>query len=401
MAKNEADDESPTVRMKVGFKGAEARGEAGKEKKRRSSLEARRLTSRGRFIVTEMLKLREVTVEQVSMLLRMKYAKKAPLTKQAAWFVLERLRSLGLLEVQDSYVRLERHLVYQLTKRGHEQAAMAVGVDEYQRFSEQAVPPYLLAHQLMVNELYLRVLSERARSWVETMNNAARFLWVPANEKSAFRWRKPSWTNKKIFRKVIPDVTVETDKVRFLIEVERSTKTLSGVGEKLTNYHELFSKTAIAEGGATAYKAKYKDELRPVVMFVFQSEQRAMNVQKEHERRRRTDPTYAIAEALFGSLEQAVAKLRQELLDAPPPVPKLMADEAFLEELRTYVRAIHNCQQYSSVDWPKNWRTVLARVLSADEAERKIAKYEARLKRALARNAIDERQLPKWQKLPG
>jgi hypothetical protein len=116
---------------------------------------------------------------------------------------------------------------------------------------------------------------------------------------------------------------IETDTRRFLVEIERSTKTLRAVERKIENYVHLFSPLKSA-ADRPAYAQKYGDDKTACVIFVFQSEERAKNARKFFERRA-GQQNFRVPEWRCGTVASIAGYLRQELLSATAPTP-LVAD---------------------------------------------------------------------------
>src|SRR5262249_41057750 len=127
---------------------------------------------------------------------------------------------------------------------------------------------------MMGTRLYLGIVGFRAETWLDVRDRAATFQWKSSAEGTAIRWRELDRNRMECSRRVAPDIVIENDAHRYLIEIERSTKTLKMVDLKIENYMRVFSPLRTLNK-ATPYEQRYPDAREPILILVFESEERA------------------------------------------------------------------------------------------------------------------------------
>ncbi|MCC6805823.1 MAG: replication-relaxation family protein [Deltaproteobacteria bacterium] len=181
-------------------------------------------------------------------------------------------------------------------------------------------------HLLMGVDLYLAVVCSPGGDWMAARRRAQMFEWFSSNEGTRLEYeRMREFHASKAKRSMVtPDVTIETDTRRYLVEIERSTKSLKVVFTKIDQYADLFSPLKTA-AGKPAYKLKYADDKEPVVVFVFQSEERA-EAARNYYTKRRVDQAFRLASFKCGSVATVAEMLRTDIfgerssavISAPP-----------------------------------------------------------------------------------
>ena len=330
--------------------------EGNEKRKRRSPNQAVRLSARGAFVLRELFKVRRMTTRQVARLCVV------PEESQAAMDLCRRLRALGFITMEDLFHERSR-IVVTLTDNGRRFAIDRLGRGHRSPLRDDGKDEFAL-HSIRGAELYVRVVSSGAKDWLAVRANADRFEWYSSNESVDIAWKEPGEFRNGVWRKVIPDALIETTDARFMLEVERSTKTLNGVMAKIENYSQMFSPVR-AVNGVSPYYAKHADKRAPILVVLLDSAERAKNVKELLEARKQRQRYYVPA-TFIGDMEDTVAFLcRQMGLNAPPrrhdPQAQLMA------EVRRYVDHIINRTGLSSLLWPANWKTVMRGVYPAAE----------------------------------
>ncbi|MCC6812143.1 MAG: replication-relaxation family protein [Deltaproteobacteria bacterium] len=283
-----------------------------KKKKGKARRRGSRLPERGRFLVQELYKLRRLTAEQVGELLRCPGGSWAPIR------LARRIERLGFFGRQTTYVRARAIDLFRLTDMGRQQAASALGRD-YAPSIHDDLDAEFIDHLMMGTELYLRIVTEGCGDWIDVRNRASMFAWFSSNEHTQFSWEEYGAERQRVSRKVIPDITIETETARYLVEIERSTKTQRGVERKVEKYTKLFSPLRALGGGVSPYVEKYPDARKPVLVLVFESEDRAAEVARRIEKRS-TQRFFNIPAWRCGTLASIAPWLRQELCGATPAV---------------------------------------------------------------------------------
>jgi hypothetical protein len=175
-----------------------------------------------------------------------------------------------------------------------------------------------------------------------------------------------------------------------LIEIERSTKSLKAVMAKIEQYVKLFSPWGEIRD-QSAYRDKYPDKLAPVVVFAFDSQERADNVAALVQKRRVAQNFY-IPELVTGTHEEAATFIRGHLkIRAVPRSPNDVLTEhlgPFVGEVRQFAEHIMFTGYVSSRYWPPNWREVMRRLYT----EQHWAKLEAELRERQARSLRAQEQ---------
>jgi hypothetical protein len=223
--------------------------------------------------------------------------------------MVRRLVALRFVRRESVTVGLRQRSVYMLTEEGYRQACASSG--RHPNLYRDHVAVEFLAHLLMTTDFYLELLTKSARDWSEVRRRSAAFEWFASNERTRFQWDAPGREHQ---RRVDPDATIETETHRFLIEIERSTKSLPVVKGKFETYNRLFSRVA-SRSTISGYRQKFGDDKQPVVVFVFASAERAKNAQAVADRMRATDgPGWQIPDLRIGTVESAARGLRDLVL---------------------------------------------------------------------------------------
>jgi hypothetical protein len=360
----------------------ERRSETEPKRQRRSPEQAVRLSARAAFIICELYKVRHMTLGQVARLIVVKDKGEAALS------ACRRMRSLGHVEMSDPFLD-RRKLVVSLTEKGRRFAIERLGRRERAAASHDPTSDFVM-HSLRGAELYTRLVTDGAADWLAAMANADKFSWYASNEGVDFSWRPARELpgQKAPNRKLIPDAVIETESLRLLVEVERSTKTLRGVMAKVESYNDIFSPLKSADDRA-AYHAKYRDELEPIVVFLFDSNERAENVAKLVEERKRGQNFRVPALRTFG-LEGAVAFLRERIGLGGAPAAKPVSPKYDREMMRFFLDLYKN-PRISPLSWPPNWRTVTPCVFTPQMWEILGPKLNAQLSEATRRAREGER----------
>lgn len=295
--------------------------------------DAKRVSERGAFVISELFKLRRMTREQLERLL----GDVSPVGRK--FFVL-RLQRLGLVEEEDAVVavstgkgvvRAGKEMLVKLTELGRRRAADALGREHSLSYRDTVA---FYSHLLLGVDLYLAIVTTDARSWLDVRERASAFEWFASDDGTQFEWHAPAELvgARQPGRKLVPDITIETDTRRFLVEIERSTKTLRAVERKIENYVHLFSPLKSA-ADRPAYSQKYGDDKRAAVVFVFQSEERAKNARKFFERRA-GQQNFRVPEWRCGTVDTIADYLRAELLGAMPSSTTISAQALSADTLK-------------------------------------------------------------------
>ncbi len=254
------------------------------------------------------------------------------------------MKALGFIKSED-FFRDGSTVVMSLTEAGRRYAIERLGRLGRQATRDDAKGEFLL-HTVRTADLYLDVITAEAADWLAVRRQADLFEWFSSNEGVEFIWDALEGNMKRTERHLIPDAVIETSKLRLLVEVERSTKSLKAVMAKIEQYQQLFSPFGIVRD-QSAYRDRYSDELAPVVIFAFDSQERADNVAKLVEKRKDT-PSFHIPKLMTGTHKE-VAKFIRGYLQIAEPKPHPEIGPVALDELRTFVeqflfsraRAVH------------------------------------------------------------
>jgi len=285
------------------------------EKKTEAPVTARPLAERSVFVLQQLLKLRRMTGPQFAMLCRLRGG---PKNSKIPVYRLCKKHLIGI-----DYLPIGRRSepLLKLTETGHRQAATSMGRAHDENYRDYVQVDFL-AHLLMGNELYLRIIAHGAKDWTAVRHNSDCFDWFASNDGTSFSWEAPAeFKSERRERRLVPDITIETASARYLVEIERSTKTQLVVQQKVENYSHLFSPLRSAQD-KTGYASKYPDKKKPIVVFVFGDEQRALNARAHFERRAKASTTFYIPAWRCGTVESIGDELRRELFGRPaPPLP--------------------------------------------------------------------------------
>lgn len=286
----------------------------------------RQLTDRGAFVLQELFKLRRLTYEQLGRLCKINSAQ----LSNAAGMLALRLERLGFIQRKQLFVRCQPVVVTKLTEKGYMQAAHALGRAQSAHFADHLEEEFLL-HLMIGTELYLKLVADDTHDWIAVKQRAAQFKWLPSNEETSFIWQEPGGQGEPQLRRLIPDVTVESSNRRYLIELERPTKSLKVVERKIDHYNQLFSPFH-SLSGTSGYQQKYADALEPVVVFVFESQERAAHARALFERKS-SQADFKIDRWYCGNLEQVAAYLKEELMgvSVERPMEKAILTEALVD----------------------------------------------------------------------
>jgi hypothetical protein len=366
------DREEERVEVRISEAGVQ---EEKRKRKRRSPNEAVRLSPRGAFVLRELFKVRRMTMTQVARLCVVSEQSQAPVD------LCRRLRALGFITIEDLFADRSK-VVISLTEAGRHFAIDRLGRSHRSSIRDDGKDEFTL-HSIRGAELYVRLVSGSGTDWVGIQGNADRFEWYSSNESVDFTWRDIDGSYRSTIRKVIPDAVLETAERRFMIEVERSTKTLNAVMAKIENYCHVFSVACTMD--KPAYSAKYSDRLAPALVVLLDSDARAANV-KELLELRKQKPGYCIPSVFVGGMDDTVAYLRKHV-GLSAPFKKADPHAMFHAEVRMYVEHIMNRSGLSSLSWPSNWRTVLRTVYPAAEWIALEPKLQSRIAKAEAREA--------------
>jgi len=273
----------------------------------RSKLEAVRLSERGSFVLHELLKTRRLSKAQVEKLCCVENK------PNAARFLLMRLQSLGLIRRESVIVKCKAISIYGLTEKGHRHVCSSSGRYHSQSYHREAQIDFL-QHLLSVTDFYLNLVAKGAKDWVEVKQRAEKFEWFSSNEGTRIYRLAPTEDDRRERKFADPDVTIETETHRYLIEIERSTKTHAAVRPKYHIYNAVFSPLANVSG-IPSYNEKYSDGKIPVVVFAFQSEERAANAKDliDHQRANESENWY-VKDLRIGSIEEMADRLRAEII---------------------------------------------------------------------------------------
>ena len=334
-----------------------------KQKKRRSQNEAGKLSARHVFVLQELLKVRRMTKEQIARLCRID----GPVS-DASRSLRRRLESLEMVASENPFRDSTKFMV-KLTDHGHRYAC-ELFLDERMKTGwhyRDVISQESLLHLLKTTDLYVDIVARGASDWLEVREVASRFSWLAFNESIAFRWREPKMTVTRDVHDnpyLLPDAMMETEDQRFLIEIERPTKTLGVAFRKIDQYNRLFS-IARSATDRSPYRQKYDDDLQPVVVFVFDCQpddaRRADGFRREMARRQANEASrFFIPAWEVKSIDVATDYLRKQAgIHARPEHRKE-------DELRVFVSRVLN-SGISSLDWPENWRAVGEAIYSTDE----------------------------------
>lgn len=290
----------------------------------------RPISERSVFILQELLKLRRLTRDQFTTLCRL-----GP-TKSASKFPIWRLAQKGLVAHDYLPIGRKSQPLIKLTETGHRHAAISMGRDHESHYRDYVAVDFL-AHLLVINDLYLRIVAQGASDWAAVRQHASFFEWYASNDDTSFIWDAPAeFKGDRRQRRVVPDVTIETETTRYLVEVERSTKTQAAVARKVELYSHLFSPLRSAHD-KPGYARKYPDAKKPVVVFVFTDERRAQNARAHFERRAKAQDFY-IPAWKCGSVEGIGEELRRELVGRGVAAPVVSTGE-ILERYKTAIQS--------------------------------------------------------------
>lgn len=314
----------------------------------------RKLTSRDAFLFEELFKLRRLSYVHVQKLLCMSNR------REAVSMLLKRLEESQFIQRDHSYVHCQLIVTARLLTKGYANVSQALQRTQYFQ-GAQSLDDEFLAHLFLATDLYLKIVTHEAEDWVAVKSHAAKFKWLPSNENTAFTWEEIGESSaRKRLRRIIPDVVIENETHRYLVEIERSTKPLKVVERKFEHYNRLFSKLRTMSE-KSPYQQKYSDDLKPVVVFVFENEVRARNVQTLFESRARSNmffiPRYvcgevgAVAQILRGELLSSSEVPSSITLQAEKTVPELsLPMSTFEHDVLPYVDALKGLlQEYAAI----------------------------------------------------
>jgi len=356
----------------------------GKKRIRRSQSEARKLSARHVFVLQELLKVRRMTQEQLGRLCRLEGA------SDASRSLRRRLEALGRTSSEDTF-RDGGKMVMKLAEPGHRHAC-EMFLDERMKNSwhyRDQINPDMLLHLLKTTDLYVDIIARSANDWLEVRENASRFTWLAYNENIAFRWRDPQLALRRDAQSenpyLLPDAVMETGEKRFLVELERPTKTLGAAFRKIDQYSRLFS---IVSSDRSPYRQKYDDDLEPFLLFVFDCREndtrRADNFRREMERRQSGAASeFFIPAWRVESLESAVEFLRQQCV----VTDRQRSEQTTQNEIRQFIARVLN-SGISSLDWPENWRAVGQAVYPSGEWSTLQPRLEKRFADAVGRKRL-------------
>lgn len=294
------------------------------KKKRKRKRDGTRVTERDAFLVTALLRVRRLTIAQVAQLA---FAK-----EETGRWIVRRLVSMELAEEQ--FVdRLHSDKSILLTDEGYRFACRRVGAEPSNEYFRDRIGWEQRVHALANSQLYVDFVTNGASSWQEARMRSDAFSWRVSNADTAFRWVEPRDVNKRVGRQVIPDITLETETTRYLIEVERPTKSLARVlSEKIAPYSHLFSLGRVV-ADRSAYAQKYPDNKKPVVVFVCHSNARAKSVQECFEKVA-ARPGFYVSSWRVGESSGIGAELAREVFGERAVV------RASRDELQQWIRQI-------------------------------------------------------------
>lgn len=304
----------------------------------------RPMSERSVFILQELLKLRRLTRDHFTTLCRLGPAQRA---KLPIW----RLCQKGLVTIEHLPIGRRSQPLLKLTEGGHRKAAVSMGRDHDANYRDYVGVDFM-AHLLVISDFYLRIVAQGASDWAAVRQNASHFEWHASNDDTSFIWDAPAeFKGDRRQRRVVPDVTIETEATRYLVEVERPTKTQSVVARKVEGYSHLFSPLRSAQD-RSGYALKYPDAKKPVVVFVFTDERRALNARAHFERRAKAQDFY-IPSWKCGTVETVGDELRRELLGRGPsataaPVVSGEAIHRHKEAIKNYV--IETTKQFKAAE---------------------------------------------------
>jgi hypothetical protein len=339
------------------------------------------------FVLQELLKVRRMTKQQIARLCRIEGE-----ASDASRSMRRRLEALKMVAAENPFRDSTKFMV-KLTEAGHRYAC-ELFLDERMKSGwhyRDVINPDSLLHLLKTTDLYVDIVARRATDWLEVREAASRFTWLAFNESIAFRWKEPQLSVRRDMQSdspyLLPDAVMETSDKRFLIELERPTKTLGAAFRKIDQYNRLFS-IARSANDKSPYRQKYDDDLQPVVVFVFDCRpddvRRADNFRREMLRRQTNEASrFFIPAWEVKSLDAAADYLRGQC--AEPVRPRREQDTQ--SEMRRFVVKVLN-SGISSLDWPENWRTVGQTIYSPDEWSAIQPRLEKRFADAVGRKRI-------------
>jgi hypothetical protein len=311
--------------------------------------------------------------------------------KFAAVDMCRRLGALEFLKIDDLF-RDRSKLVLSLTDAGRRFAVDRLARGHRGGLRDEAGDEFVL-HTLRGADLYLDIVAKGAKDWPTVRANAERFDWYSQNENVDFVWRMPTSfaRTQSVERRVVPDAVLETESERLMIEVERSTKTLRPVMAKVENYCHVFSPLKNVKEGV-AYRHKYSDDRAPMVVFMFDTEERARNVAELVEKRKRQQG-FSIPNIFVGTLDETAIFIAKRIgLDGRRASVRVDPALQFAREVRAYVDHIVNRTGMSSSFWPANWKTVMKHVYGPEEWPRTEKQLDARIAASRARQAAEKNQ---------
>jgi hypothetical protein len=240
---------------------------------------AKFLTERSVFGLECLLFVRRLTDEQMQRLL---YAGKDTGTKKTAEAMRQvRRRWMALQLVESSYLdAMLDTLVLAHTNKGFVESFRRCYPERVFPPARTRVAPETMRHQLELAELFVSIATARARRWQDVRDCVASFHWSSFDIDVRISRREEDVDGRVHERATVPDAVLTTHAHRFLIEVERSTKTLDRVvQEKARPYNAVFS-TASVRGNKTPYQQKFSDARSPVIVFAVCSSERAANLKR-------------------------------------------------------------------------------------------------------------------------
>lgn len=266
--------------------------------------EAKRVTDRSLFGLECLLLVERATEMQMQRLL---YPERQTSTRiDAMRTVRRRLVALKLVEVE--YLDTARRTVLlKLSARGFFESFMRLSPTGALPPPRRRIAPETVRHQLELAELFVSLVTGGAKRWQDVRDCTTSFQWSSFDADVRIPRREEDVDGRVHERATVADAIMTTGTHRFLVEVERSTKTLDRVvREKARPYNAIFS-TASIRGNRTPYQQKFPDALAPVVVFVVASRERATNLRKLLEAELRA-PSWFV-----GDREEVVVFLRKHI----------------------------------------------------------------------------------------
>ncbi len=197
-----------------------------------------RITDRDREILSGLYRLRWVSTEQAGNLYF------GEIGVRSVQRGLVRLVREGLVVCRDR-LNPGRHTkgqVWSLTQRGSEFVAEQDGL-AVRRWKNPDRSPQFREHTVFGNELYVRVIGQGDP--VKNRDRIQRFDWGWSSQENRLEWKEiegaGGFKEKKVTRRIYPDVTLEISGRKVFLEMDRSTKALSRVRLNLETYQAYAS----------------------------------------------------------------------------------------------------------------------------------------------------------------